>query len=159
MDTHFNLLMPNSLSSMPMAAICGSTLYFSKMAIDDDLRSVAAGLQRRDPELIDRLIDQYQHRLFRYLVSLTANRERAEDFFQETWIRVLERGHQYDGRSRFDAWLFSIARHLVIDWQRQKKAQSLDALTDPEQESPLQIANESEPSPLHQMLAQEREQN
>src|SRR6185437_5817169 len=83
MDTHFNLLMPNSLSSMPMAAICGSTLYFSKMAIDDDLRSVAAGLQRRDPELIDRLIDQYQHRLFRYLVYLTANRERAEDFFRK----------------------------------------------------------------------------
>jgi RNA polymerase sigma factor (sigma-70 family) len=72
---------------------------------------------------------------------------------------VLERGHQYDGKSKFEAWLFAIARHLVIDWQRAKKAQSLDALTDPELERPLQIPNESEPSPLHQVLAQENEEN
>jgi len=138
-----------------MAAICGSTLYFSKMAIDDDLRSVAAGLQRRDPELIDRLIDQYQHRLFRYLVYLTANRERAEDFFQETWIRVLERGHQYDGRSRFDAWLFSIARHLVIDWQRQKKAQSLDSLVEPQLNALPELTDTETPSPLYLVLSHE----
>ena len=138
-----------------MAAICGPTLYFSKMAIDDDLRAVAAGLRRRDPEVIDRLIEQYQHRLFRYLVYLTANRERAEDFFQETWIRVLERGYQYDGRSRFDAWLFSIARHLVIDWQRQKKPQSLDSLLEPESNTTLELTDSESPSPLRLILTQE----
>ncbi len=47
----------------------------------------------------------------------------------------------------------------MIDWQRAKKTQSLDALTDPEQEHPLQLANENEPSPLHQVLSQETEQN
>src|SRR5205823_14675765 len=81
------------------------------------------------------------------------------DFFQETWIRVLERGHQYDGKSKFETWLFAIARHLVIDWQRTKKPQSLDTLTDPEQEHPLQLANKNEPSPLHQVLSQETEEN
>src|SRR5246127_1567543 len=125
----------------------------------DDRKTLARGLQRRDPNLLDQLIEQYQFRLFRYLVYITGDKARAEDFFQETWIRVLERGHQYDGKSKFEAWLFAIARHLVIDWQRTKKAQSLDALTDPEQERPLQIANESEPSPLHQVLAQESEEN
>ena len=114
----------------------------------DEMKSIAHGLQKRDPDLLDRLIEQYQYRLFRYLVYITGDKARAEDFFQETWSRVLERGHQYDGKSKFEAWLFAIARHLVIDWQRTKKAQSLDALTDPEQEKPLQIANESEPSPL-----------
>ena len=125
----------------------------------DEMKSIARGLQKRDPDLLDRLIEQYQYRLFRYLLYITGDKARAEDFFQETWIRVLERGHQYDGKSKFEAWLFAIARHLVIDWQRTKKAQSLDALTDPEQERPLQIANESEPSPLHQVLAQETEVN
>lgn len=125
----------------------------------DEMKSIARGLQKRDPDLLDRLIEQYQYRLFRYLLYITGDKARAEDFFQETWIRVLERGHQYDGKSKFEAWLFAIARHLVIDWQRTKKAQSLDALMDPEQEKPLQIANESEPSPLHQVLAQESDQN
>src|SRR6202521_5664065 len=123
----------------------------------DENKTLARGLQRRDPKLLDRLIEQYQFRLFRYLVYITGDRTHAEDFFQETWIRVLERGHQYDGKSRFEGWLFAIARHLVIDWQRQRKMQSLDTLTDPEQEHPLQLVNESEPSPLHQVLSQENE--
>src|SRR6266567_7760109 len=97
--------------------------------------------------------------LLRDLGPSTGNKDRAEDFFQETWIRVLERGHQYDGKSKFEAWLFAIARHLVIDWQRTKKPQSLDTLTDPEQEHPLQLANENDPSPLHRVLRQETEEN
>jgi RNA polymerase sigma-70 factor (ECF subfamily) len=108
------------------------------------------------PGVLDRLIEQYQYRLFRYLVYLTASRERAEDFFQETWIRVLERGYQYNGKSRFDTWLFSIARHLVIDWQRQRKLQSLDDLVEPEDGAPIEFADENEPSPLHLVLTREQ---
>src|SRR5467141_3133949 len=139
-------------------AMPGPALFFSTL-MGDEAKSIARGLQKRDPDLLDRLIEQYQYRLFRYLVYVTGSRERAEDFFQETWIRVLERGHQYDGKSKFEAWLFAIARHLVIDWQRTKKPQSLDTLTDPEQEHPLQLANKNEPSPLHQVLSQETEEN
>jgi RNA polymerase sigma-70 factor (ECF subfamily) len=145
-------------ASFAASATANPTLFFSTL-MGDESKTIARGLQKRDPELLDRLIEQYQYRLFRYLVYVTGNKERAEDFFQETWIRVLERGHQYDGKSRFEAWLFAIARHLVIDWQRSKKAQSLDSLTDPEQEHPLQLVNESKPSPLHQVLSSETEEN
>jgi RNA polymerase sigma-70 factor, ECF subfamily len=134
-----------------------ASLFSTLMA--DEAKSIARGLQKRDPDLLDHLIELYQYRLFRYLVYITGNKERAEDFFQETWIRVLERGHQYDGKSKFEAWLFAIARHLVIDWQRSKKPQSLDSLTDPEQEHPHQFANEKEPSPLQQVLSHESEES
>jgi len=89
---------------------------------------IARGLRKRDPELLDRLIERYQHRLLRYLVFLTGRRELAEDIFQETWIRVMERGKQYNGKAKFDTWLFAIARHLVIDWSRKKTPSSLEAL-------------------------------
>jgi len=135
-----------------------STVSFSTL-MRDEAKSIARGLQQRDPDLLDRLIEQYQYRLFRYLVYVTGDRQRAEDFFQETWIRVLERGHQYNGKSKFEAWLFAIARHLVIDWQRLKKVQSLDALIDPEQDRPLQIADQGEPSPLQHVLAREKEED
>jgi RNA polymerase sigma-70 factor, ECF subfamily len=140
------------------AAALRPALSFSTL-MSDEAKSIARGLHRRDPDLLDRLIEQYQYRLFRYLVYITGDSARAEDFFQETWIRVLERGHQYDGKSKFEAWLFAIARHLVIDWQRSKKAQSLDTLTDPEREHPMQLADEQDPSPLQQVLSQESEQN
>ena len=134
--------------------LAGATSFFSTLMADDK-KALAQGLKRRDPDLLDRLIEQYQYRLFRYLFHLTASRERAEDFFQETWIRVIERGHQYDGKNKFEAWLFTIARNLVIDWQRQKKMQSLDALTDPEQGAPKEFPALNEPSPLHLVLTQE----
>src|SRR5258707_1884238 len=125
----------------------GQALFFSTL-MGDEAKSIARALKKRAPDLLDRLIEQYQYRLFRYLVYVTGNKERAEDFFQETLIRVLERGHQYDGRSKFEAWLFAIARHLVIDWQRSKKPQSLDSLTEPEHDHPLQLADQKDPSPL-----------
>jgi RNA polymerase sigma-70 factor (ECF subfamily) len=90
------------------------------------------GLHRGDPEVLDALIETYQHRLFRYLMSLTGNRAMAEDLFQETWLRVLERGSQYRSQWSFDVWLFSIARHLVIDDARRKKGVSLDEMMDRE---------------------------
>src|SRR5580704_2438646 len=138
-------------------AVPGSTYLFSTLMADEK-KALAQGLRRRDPELLDRLIEQYQYRLFRYLVYVTGSRERAEDFFQETWIRVLERGHQYDGKFKFEAWLFTIARNLVIDWQRQKKAVSLDAMTDPEEGKGLEIADEKAESPLHLFLQAESQE-
>jgi len=132
-----------------------AVLLFST-GMTDDSKALAKGLQRRDPGLLDQLIEQYQQRLFRYLVHLTANRERAEDFFQETWIRVLERGHQYDGRHKFEAWLFTIARNLVIDWQRSKKMQSLDELLDPQEGVPREFPVQNEPSPLQSVLTAEQ---
>jgi RNA polymerase sigma-70 factor, ECF subfamily len=141
-------------SSRGVMAASRAVLLFSTQMTDNS-KALAKGLQRRDPELLDQLIEQYQYRLFRYLVHLTGSRERAEDFFQETWIRVLERGHQYDGKHKFEAWLFTIARNLVIDWQRSKKMQSLDALLEPEEGPAREFPAANEPSPLHQVLTEE----
>jgi RNA polymerase sigma-70 factor (ECF subfamily) len=124
--------------------------------MSDDAKALAPRLKRRDPDLLDRLIEQYQFRLFRYLLHLTANRERAEDFFQETWLRVLERGHQYDGKWKFEAWLFAIARNLVLDWHRRKKLQSIDSLAGPEEDATFDVKDEHCESPLEQVLQAEQ---
>jgi len=80
-------------------------------------------LRQRDPDLLDRLIEQYQQRLYRYLLSFSRAIPRwPKTLFQETWIRVLERGSQYNGKSKFDSWLFAIRRrNLVIDASRPQK--------------------------------------
>lgn len=109
--------------------------------MESETSVIARGLRRRDPDLLDRLIEQYQHRLLRYLIHLTGNRELAEDIFQETWIRVLERGAQYDAKYEFSTWLFSIARNLTIDYQRKKKPASLEGLLDEEENVSLDPAD------------------
>ena len=116
---------------------------------------IARGLKRQDPELLDRLIENYQHRLMRYLTFLTGKREVAEDLFQETWMRVLLRGGQYNGKARFDTWLFTIARNLVIDLSRKRTMASLDQLRDPEgDDRPFEIAID-EPSPFDRFCSRE----
>ena len=91
-------------------------------------QAISAGLKRQEAGLLDDLIVRYQHRLLRYLLYLTGNREQAEDLFQEVWMRVLVRGGQYNGQARFETWLFTIARNLLIDLRRKRTMSSLDEL-------------------------------
>jgi RNA polymerase sigma-70 factor (ECF subfamily) len=117
--------------------------------------AIAHGLKSQDPELLDRLIELYQHRLLRYLLFLTGKREVAEDLFQETWMRVLLRGAQYNGKARFDTWLFTIARNLVIDLSRKRTMASLDEMSDTSEDGrAFEIATEG-PSPLEQFQIRE----
>jgi RNA polymerase sigma-70 factor (ECF subfamily) len=110
--------------------------------------SIAQGLKRHDPELLDHLILQYQHRLLRYLLFLTGNREISEDLFQETWMRVLTRGTQYNGSARFDTWLFTIARNLVIDFRRKRTMASLEEMCESDgDERPFEVPS-NEPNPF-----------
>ena len=114
---------------------------------ESEPQSIARALRRRDSEFIGRLVSQYHYRLLRYLVYLTSRREQAEDLAQETWIRVLERAGQYDGRSRFEPWLFSVARHLAIDdLRRRRNTQDSDVLEVPaaDANSPFSAAARSE---------------
>lgn len=92
--------------------------------------AIATGLKHQEPGLLNELIVRYQHRLLRYLMFLTSNRELSEDLFQEVWMRVLVRGAQFNGKSRFDTWLFTIARNLVIDYRRKRTLASLDELVE-----------------------------
>lgn len=106
----------------------GSAAALDAAAIAEQNAAIAAGLQRQDPGLLDHLIETYQHRLLRYLIFLTGRREQAEDLFQDVWMRVLQRGRQYTGRAKFETWLFTIARNLVIDQSRRKSCASLDEM-------------------------------
>ena len=90
--------------------------------------AIARGLRNRDPDVLESLIELYHHRLLRYLICLTGDQHMAEDLFQETWMRLLERGHQYDGEREFGTWLFRVARNLVIDQLRKRRCLSLDDL-------------------------------
>ena len=92
--------------------------------------AIAAGLKRQDAGLLDELIVRYQHRLRRYLLYLTGECDLVDDLFQEVWMRVLLRGEQFDGRARFETWLFTIARNQVIDYRRKRTCSSLDELFD-----------------------------
>ncbi len=119
--------------------------------------AVAQGLKRQDAGLLDQLIAKYQHRLLRYLLYLTGQRELAEDLFQEVWMRVLVRGAQFNGKARFETWLFTIARNLVIDMRRKRTMSSLDELIesgDDDRPMSFEVAD-TEPTPFESFASLE----
>jgi RNA polymerase sigma-70 factor, ECF subfamily len=115
--------------------------------VSSDSQQIARGLRERDIALLHALVEQYQYRLVRYLIYLLGRRDEVDDLVQETWVRVLERGRSYDGRSRFEPWLFAIARNLTIDHMRRRKTLSLDAGDDGEQDTTRSPAS-NDPSPF-----------
>lgn len=127
-------------------------------AIRQENLAIAAGLKHQEAGLLDELIVRYQHRLLRYLLFLTSSRELAEDLFQEVWMRVLLRGAQFNGKSRFDTWLFTIARNLVIDYRRKRTLASLDELfeagSDDDRPMTFEISDD-QPSPFDRMASGE----
>jgi RNA polymerase sigma-70 factor (ECF subfamily) len=118
-------------------------------SVETEARRIARGLRRRDIALITELVERYQHRLVRYVLYLTGRREYVEDLVQETWVRVLERAAQYDGKSRFEPWLFAVARHLAIDDLRRRPLVSLDTnSTDAERVLPGGLSHSGHTSPF-----------
>ena len=99
----------------------------STASMESDTQRIALGLRQRDVAVLETLVEQYQYRLVRYLVSLLGRRDGVDDFVQETWLRVLERGGSYDGHSRFEPWLFRVARNIALDAMRKRPKFSLDS--------------------------------
>jgi RNA polymerase sigma-70 factor (ECF subfamily) len=118
--------------------------------VNTDTHQIARGLRQRDVALLHALVGQYQYRLIRYFTYLVGRRDPVDDLVQETWLRILERGHSYDGQSRFEPWLFTVARNLALDYMRKRPAFSLDSKDSPEPDleslSPVSRA----PSPFEQ---------
>ncbi len=123
------------------------------LVAESEPTSISRALKNKDPEFLCRLAAEYHYRLLRYLTYWTSHREQAEDLVQETWLRVLERAAQYNGRSRFEPWLFSIARNLAIDDLRRRQRTGNVADTEssfaaelpaPEAQSPFLTAAKSE---------------
>ena len=143
---------------MSAKSISSFSTFFSpaiSISAEDQLRkenlAIASGLKRQAAGLLDELIVRYQHRLLRYLLYLTGNREQAEDLFQEVWMRVLVRGSQYNGQARFETWLFTIARNLLIDQRRKRTMSSLDELFETGGDDDRPMASEvadGEPTPF-----------
>lgn len=73
---------------------------------------------------IQRLHDDHAVALWGYCLHLTGHdHARAEDVFQETLLRAWRHGDRLvESRGSVRAWLFTVARNLVIDQWRAERA-------------------------------------
>ena len=72
-----------------------------------------------DAALLRALHDEHAPALWRYVVSLTGDTAQADDIVQETLLRAWRKPSVLDqSETSARAWLFTVARNLVIDGVR-----------------------------------------
>ncbi|MBX3438631.1 MAG: sigma-70 family RNA polymerase sigma factor [Planctomycetaceae bacterium] len=91
--------------------------------MDDDQLMIQ--VQQGDPAALGGLVERYQGPLIGFFVRNTHDRHLAEDLAQETLLKIFDQSWNYLPRGRFRAWMYRIARNLMIDHHRR---QSRDAL-------------------------------
>lgn len=85
-------------------------------ASEDDALMVAWA--SGDGTAFERLFARHRAPVFTYLLHQTGDRARAEDLFQEVFLRLVRTAGRYEPRGRFRAWLLTIAHHALTDARR-----------------------------------------
>lgn len=75
----------------------------------------------------DLLLSRNQSKLYSYIMFVVRDRDKAEDIFQETFVKVITRLHQrrYVPSGKFSAWIMRIAHNVIMDRYRSSKLQNI----------------------------------
>jgi RNA polymerase sigma-70 factor (ECF subfamily) len=93
--------------------------------LSDEL--LAAQVAQGDGKALEILYDRYAPILLGFALKANSDRALAEDVLQETFWRVWRRAGTYHPHlGSFTAWLFRIARNLIIDHHRKQNARIRD---------------------------------
>jgi len=101
------------------------------------------------------VFDEYQHRIYNYLLRMTQNPGEAEDLTQETFLRVHHSLPTFRGEASLSTWLYRIATNVSIDYFRRKSTRQAEMLLSLEETEfdPKQVIEEITASP-EQLAAQ-----
>jgi len=104
-----------------------------------------------DVAAMDCLVGRYRQAFFSWFLGMTGSRADAEDLFQDLWVRVIRNADRFENVS-FRAWMWQIARNLLIDFRRKKKPSvSLDAVEDDEDQPLLEQLVSPDRSPAEDL--------
>lgn len=66
----------------------------------------------------DELFQQHHKKLYNFCLKLTKNQNMADDLFQDTWAKAIEKKAYYNGTSPYEPWLMSLCVNIYKDQYR-----------------------------------------
>lgn len=78
-------------------------------------------LKKDKEQLVMEWYELYYEDIFRFILFMTRDKQCCEDFVHDTFVRAYTAMDRFRYQSNVKTWLFSIAKHLVIDELRKRK--------------------------------------
>lgn len=101
--------------------------------IDDRARQdewLVVRCQLGERPAFDALIERWHAPLWRYVRQLTSHDDMAQEITQEVWLRVIRGISRLRDGAKWRAWLFGIARRVLMDRLRAEYSMRLTAETE-----------------------------
>jgi RNA polymerase sigma-70 factor, ECF subfamily len=122
-------------------------------------KNLVAAARSGSPAAFAELREIYAGRVFRKLLTMTKNREDAEDALQDTFLRAYLNLHTFEERSSFYTWVMRIAINSALMILRKRRLHpevSFDGQSESDDSvAPLEI-KDAGPSPEHICLHRQR---
>jgi RNA polymerase sigma-70 factor (ECF subfamily) len=77
--------------------------------------------KRGDHTAFSELVRRNEQMVYSFAFKVCRNKGYAEETFQDTFINVFRKIHQFDGRSKFSTWLYSIVSNNCLMKRRRAK--------------------------------------
>ena len=109
---------------------------------------------RGDPQAFARLYERHKGATYRYFLRhLRGRAPLAEELHQDLWLKVVGARHRYAPDARFTTWLYTLARHRLVDHWRAAGAAGFAVLTDVDaHEAAEYVASDDSLEPLQVAL-------
>jgi RNA polymerase sigma-70 factor (ECF subfamily) len=106
-------------------------------ALAEEDETLMLAYARGDANSFERLYARHRGPTYRYLLRHTSNRATADELHQDVWMRVVRARERYRADARFTTWLYTLARHRLVDYFRSAAGASASSFEDdPPDDSP-----------------------
>lgn len=119
-------------SSNILAQDAGGAQPASSPTIEFQDASLVDRYRKGDMQAFGLLVAKYQDGILNLIFRLCGNRSDAEELAQETFLKAMERIHQFRGQSQFYTWLFRIGANLAISHRRRGGRIKFHSISGPE---------------------------
>lgn len=125
--------------------------------------TLIAKVKNGDERAFAQLVKRYEKTVWGFAFKLCRDKEKAEQSYQDTFINVFRKIDQFDSRSKFSTWLYTIVTNNCLMHRRKRKLEGLlesfDDAPDVENEQVQKQLASWDDSPIQTMMNKEvREQ-
>jgi RNA polymerase sigma-70 factor (ECF subfamily) len=109
-----------------------------------------------DARAFEALYARHKGATYRYFLRHAAGHTAtADELHQDLWLRVIGARERYEAQAKFSTWLYTLARHRLVDHWRSRHGVSLASLEDDAiltQAEESAAASRDDDDPLHESI-------